>query len=73
VGAGSADNPSAAGMARVMIRGMSSPIVDDEGCDFLCSWRWRLAELIEIDGGPIEDAENGAGGVGLQLLTFHVD
>jgi hypothetical protein len=52
---------------------MSSPIVDDEGCDFLCSWRLRLAELIEIGGASIEDAAGSARGVGLQLLTFHVD
>jgi hypothetical protein len=38
VGAIDADRPSTAGMTRVVIRGTSSPIVDDEGCDFLCSW-----------------------------------
>lgn len=27
-----------------------SPIVDDEGCDFLCRDTGRLAELIEIEG-----------------------
>lgn len=30
--------------------GANSPIVDDEGCDFLCSGQSRLAELIEIEG-----------------------
>ena len=29
--------------------GANSPIVDDEGCDFLCSRQYRLAELIEIE------------------------
>lgn len=32
-----------------------------------------LAELIEIDGASVRDAKGAVGGVGLQLLTFHVD
>jgi hypothetical protein len=65
--------PPQQGWPELCFGGTSSPIVNDEGCDFLYSWRWRLAELIEMDGEAIEDAENGAGDVELQLLTFHVD
>lgn len=32
-----------------MSGGMISPIVDDEGCDFLYSGKQTLAELIEIE------------------------
>jgi hypothetical protein len=51
---------------------MSSPIVDDEGCDFLCTRQQTLAELIETDGAYIEGAEDAVEGGGLGLLTFHV-
>jgi hypothetical protein len=51
---------------------MSSPIVDDEGCDFLCTGQQTLAELIETDGACIESAGDAVEDDGLGLLTFHV-
>jgi len=61
VGALDADSPSTAGMAVFGIGGVAnSPIVDDESCDFLCSGRARLAELIEIDATTDEDGHGTA-------------
>ena len=43
--------------------GANSPIVDDESCDFLCSGRDTLAELIEIDATTDDDGhETGSQG-----------
>ena len=72
MGAVDAESPSAAGMAVLGIGDANSPIVDDEGCDFLCSGRWRLAELIEIDATAGGDGQK-AGRKGLSLLTLHGD
>jgi hypothetical protein len=55
-------------MAGVGIRGMSSPIVDDEGCDFLCRWKQTLAELIEIDGASIGDTMDAVRALGVSCL-----
>jgi hypothetical protein len=52
---------------------MISPIVDDEGCDFLCSEEQKSAELIEIEAHRQGMAGGDAGGRWAQLLTFHVD
>jgi hypothetical protein len=56
-----------------MSGGMISPIVDDEGCDFLCSEEQKSAELIEIEAHRQGMAGGDAGGRWAQLLTFHVD
>jgi hypothetical protein len=71
VGTGGADKPLHSRDDRVRFGGPNSPIVDDEGCDFLCRGRHGLAELIEIDSGWIGD-DRGRGGWG-ELLTLHVD
>ena len=52
---------------------MISPIVDDEGCDFLCIEKQRLAELVEIDAHRQGMGGGDAWGRWAQLLTFHVE
>lgn len=47
---------------------MSSPIVDDEGCDFLCIEKQTLAGLIEIDAHRQGMGGGDAGGGGLSCL-----
>lgn len=37
---------------------MISPIVDDEGCDFLCKGKNTLAEVIEIGGASSGDGQS---------------
>lgn len=51
-----------------MSGGMISPIVDDEGCDFLCSEEQTLAELRGIEAHRQGMAGGGAGGGGLSCL-----
>jgi hypothetical protein len=53
------------------------PIVDDEGCDFLCGGEEKLAKSRETGAAEAGVAEDKwrAGvltSVGLRLLTFHV-
>jgi hypothetical protein len=43
---------------------MSSPIVDDEGCDFLCIEKQTLAGLLEIDAHRQGMGGGDAGAVG---------
>ena len=74
VGNANAESPSTTGIAGVRCWGVIiSPIVDDEGCDFLCSERQTLAELIETVVHRQGMAGGDTRGRWAQLLTFHVD
>lgn len=54
--------PPRQGWQEFDVGGMISPIVDDEGCDFLCSEKHTLAELIEIEARRQGMAGGDAGG-----------
>lgn len=60
--------PPRQGWQEFDVGGMISPIVDDEGCDFLYGGRQMLAELIEIEAHGQRMAGGDAGGDGLSCL-----
>lgn len=64
--------PPRQGWQEFDVGGMISPIVDDEGCDFLCIEKQTLAEVIETEAHRQGMAGDDAGGRRAQLLTFHV-